>query len=78
MGNSQGDDVQAYDPFYDRAHWYYTFSWWPRRCELSNKRIWMQRAYKGIRMITGPGEPVFEVRWITRENFMIARLKGLI
>ncbi len=70
------DTVQSYDPFYDRAQWYYKFAWLPKTCEISKKRIWFKKAYKGIRMLTGPGEPVFDIRWITREDFMMARLKG--
>lgn len=73
-----GDDVQAYDPFYDRADWYYKFSWLPRKCDKTGETIWLERAYKGIRMITGPGDPVFEYRWIKKHQWLIERLKGNI
>ena len=74
-----GDDgITMYDPFWDRAQWEHKFAFWPRRCSLSNRKIWMEKAYKGTRMITGPGEPVFEYRWLTKDQFMIGKLKGII
>ena len=64
--------------FYRRAYWQLKFVWWPRRCDLSDKRIWLKRAYRGIRVITGPGEPVYEYRWLTKESFTVAALGGII
>lgn len=64
--------------FYKRANWYYKFSWLPHRCEISKKIIWFKRAYRGIAMYTGPGDPIFEYKWITRELFMLARLRGTL
>jgi hypothetical protein len=29
-------------------------------------------------MITGPGEPVFEYRWLSKEEFVVAGLKGIL
>jgi len=71
-----GDETTMYDPFWDRATWEYTFTLWPRTCEISNSRIWFKKAYKGTRMITGPGEPVFEYRWLTKESFVFRQLRG--
>jgi hypothetical protein len=68
----------GYSNFWSRADWYCKFVWWPRRCEISKKRIWLKRAYKGIQMITGPGDPVFVVKWVTKEEFLFQRLKGNI
>ena len=70
--------ITIYDPFWDRSTWHYKFALWPRRCGISNKRIWLKCAYKGTRMITGPDTPVFEYRWLTKESFMFAKLKGII
>lgn len=75
-GRNYMDDVQMYDPFWDRATWEYTLAIWPRRCDISNKRIWFKKAYKGTRMYTGPGEPVFEYKWLTKESFIIRQLRG--
>jgi hypothetical protein len=72
-----GDEgVQAYDPFYDRAYWAYKFAWLPQRCDRTGSRIWLKRGYRGIRIVTGPGEPVIEARWLTRDEFVIGKLKG--
>jgi hypothetical protein len=64
--------------FYRRAVWYLKFSWLPRRCSLTHRRIWFCRAYKGTAMWTGPGSPVFEHKWIAKEEFLFAKLLGKI
>jgi len=64
--------------FYRRAYWQLKFVLWPRRCDLSEKRIWLTRAYCGIIVITGPGDPVYEYRWLTKESFTVAALGGII
>jgi hypothetical protein len=64
--------------FYRRAHWQLKFVLWPRRCDLSDKRIWLKRAYHGTVVITGPGDPVYEYRWLTKESFTVAALGGII
>lgn len=58
--------------------WELKTSLYPRRCFYSNKLIWLEIAYKGTAMIPGPGEPVFIDRWISRNEFLIAKIKGLI
>jgi hypothetical protein len=68
--------IGIYDPFWDRASWQYKFAILPKRCEISKKTIWFKNAYKGTRMITGPGEPVFEYRWLTKEEYLLAAIKG--
>ncbi|CAB4126004.1 hypothetical protein UFOVP181_234 [uncultured Caudovirales phage] len=64
--------------FYRRATWEKTFVLWPRTCDQSGKRIWLEYAYKGTRMITGPGDPVFLFRWVNRKEYVFAQLKGII
>lgn len=64
--------------FYQKAIWYPKFVWWPKRCALSNQRMWLKIAYKGTAMWTGPGSPVFEYKWISKEDFLFARLAGKI
>jgi hypothetical protein len=78
MGYSYTGYFESYDPFWDRAFWKYIFVLWPRRSEITNKIIWFKKAYKGTRMIAGPGEPVFEYKWLTKEEFIILSLKGII
>ena len=64
--------------FYDRAIWYLEFTWLPRKCALSRKLIWFTRAYRGLVMYSGPGEPVMEFRWINKNEFIMAKLRGII
>jgi hypothetical protein len=66
------------DMFYRRAIWYLKFAWLPKTCDFSRKRIWFRRAYRGLVMYAGPGEPVIEYRWIAKEQFLFARLQGKI
>lgn len=64
--------------FYQRAVWYTKFAWLPHRCALTNRLLWFKIAYKGTAMYSGPGEPVFEYKWISKEDFLFARLAGKI
>jgi hypothetical protein len=64
--------------FWNRARWDLKFVWWPQRCEFSGKRIWLKQAYCGTAVFTGPGPDVYEYRWATTEEYLIARLKGTI
>jgi len=58
--------------------WELKFSLWPRRCSYTGKYLWLKRAYKGVAMITGPGDPVFETRWCDREQYLFLKIKGTI
>lgn len=60
---AQADDVQTYDAFYDRASWKLKFIWWPTRCELSNRLLWLTFAYQGTAIWSGPGEDAVEHRY---------------
>ena len=49
---------------------------WPRTCFLSGQLLWAQQAYHGVRWIHGPGEPVKQEYWISRNEFVLWNLKG--
>jgi hypothetical protein len=66
----------TYDPFYDRAVWELSFAWFPHRCEITNKLIWLNYAYQGTRRIYGPGDPVVEERWHNKHEHLLWCLKG--
>jgi hypothetical protein len=78
------DSHMGYQPlfsqreFFRRAHWQLKFALYPRHCYLSDKRIWLKRAYCGTVVITGPGDPVYEYKWLTKESFTVAALGGII
>ena len=61
--------------FYDRAKWELKFCWLPKHCLASNKRIWLEFAYRGRAMYTGPGDVVFEDQWHNKVEHIIWQLK---
>ena len=75
------DQVQSYDYFYDKNFYdkiigtEYKFAWLPQTCDISSKRIWLKKGYRMTRMITGPGEPIFEYRWHDKNTHIIWKLK---
>ena len=58
--------------------WQLKFSLWPRRCTYTGKYLWLKRAYRGVAMITGPGDPVYEIRWCDREQYLFLKIKGTL
>lgn len=58
--------------------WQLKFSVLPRKCYYSRKKIWFCWAYKGTAMWTGPGDPVFENKWVGKNEYLIQKLKGNI
>lgn len=67
--------VQSYDPFYDRViGTELKFAWLPKICEISGKKIWLKRGYRLTRMITGPGDIIFEYRWHDKNAHIVWKL----
>jgi hypothetical protein len=64
------------DHFHYRAVWRERFMWWPKRCELTGRLLWLKTAMMGVAMYTGPGDPVFEFRWHDAKEHMMFLLKG--
>lgn len=58
--------------------WERKFSILPRRCFYTGKYLWLKVAYKGVGMICGPGEPVFEIRWCDKKQYMFLKIKGVV
>ena len=61
--------------FYRKAIWREQFAWIPKRCNLSNKRIWLKKCMMGVAMWTGPGDPVFEFKWHDMKEHVFWMLK---
>lgn len=64
-----------YDGF--KSHclgWQLKFSFLPRRCYYTKKRIWFKLAYKGTAMWTGPGDPVYETRWVDSKEYILLKI----
>ena len=62
--------------FLEEAYVKLKFTWLPKRCQLTNKLLWLRPAYCATRMWTGPGEPVFEYRWFKCQEFLLWRIKS--
>ena len=74
-------DKQMYyqkNDFVNRAIWYVKFAWRPQRCWISNRLIWLELAYKGTAMWTGPGDPIFEYHWVNKNEYLVAKIKGTL
>ena len=66
----------SYYYWHDRvSNWQLKFAWLPHRCSLGDQFIWLKFAYCGRKIISGPGEPVFEDYWHTTVEHMIWLLK---
>lgn len=50
--------------------------WWPQRCIVSNKLLWLKKAVLVRRVITGPGTPVVIDRWVESKTYTMQTLKG--
>lgn len=66
---------EQFDIFNQRAKFKLVYLLWPRRCYISNKRLWLTHAYKGTAVWTGPGTPVEEHRYYDEVEFLIEKLK---
>lgn len=51
--------------------WRERFVWWPKRSDRSGQRIWLCKAWRGTRSITGPGTPVEIEQWLTEKEYLI-------
>jgi hypothetical protein len=58
------------------SNWALKFAWVPHRCCKSERLIWLEHAYQGTRIITGPGTPITETFWLNKADFVIWKLKG--
>ena len=58
--------------------WKLAFAWLPRKCCITGDKIWLQHAYKGTRLITGPGTPVILYNWMSSTEYLIKKIKNEI
>ena len=64
------------DWFYRRCvGWQLRFTLWPRRCDLTDKLVWLRFAYQGTALLTGPGDTIVEHRWHDKIEHIIWKLK---
>ena len=65
------------DGFYRRCvGWQLKFVWWPNTCYLTGRRLWLERAYRGTSLLTGPGDTIIDHRWHDKNEHLIFKIKG--
>ena len=55
-------------------NWKLHFCLWPRTCFLTRKRLWLTKCYTGMRLISGPGNPIEDIYYIDKNEFIIWNL----
>ena len=61
--------------FLERAQTYLKWMFWPRRCCVSGRWMWLEQAYRADYVITGPGDPAVWTRWYSSKEMLILKLK---
>ena len=69
-------EVTAEDIFYKDATWSLQFAWLPHRCDITGREIWFERAYAGTVNTLKPN--MLHRRWVTKDVWLIEKLKGTI
>ena len=49
---------------------------WPRRCHVTRRWMWLTLAYCARYIIAGPGDPAIWTRWYSRKEMLLLKLKG--
>ena len=62
--------------FLSRAYVNLKWCWWPQRCHVSGKWMWLTEAYRAMYVITGPGDPCVWFRWYSNTEYLLLKLKG--
>lgn len=77
MGTSYYDpNVQMEDSFYRRCvSWELKLVLWPKQCYITGKKMWLEYAYRGTSVLTGPGDPIIDYRWHDKHEHLIWLLK---
>ena len=71
--------MDDYWALYNRTtQWCLIFSFLPRRCEVTQRWIWLEQCYRGFTLITGPGDPVAQYVHLAKETFIVESLAGRI
>ena len=61
--------------FYKMATWTEQFAWWPHRCDVTGRIIWLQLAYRGC-VRWSENWITTEYRWHDLHEHLIWVLKG--
>jgi len=58
--------------------WELRWSFLPRKCFYTKRSLWCKREYKGTSILTGPGDPIFDYRWVDQKEYIFLKIKGVI
>jgi hypothetical protein len=58
--------------------WELCWSFLPRKCFYTKRSLWFKRAYMGTSILTGPGDPIFDYRWIDQKEYIFLKIRGVI
>jgi hypothetical protein len=58
--------------------WELRWSFLPRKCFYTKRLLWFKRAYMGTSILTGPGDSIFDYRWIDQKEYIFLKIKGVI
>lgn len=58
--------------------WELKFCFFPTRCFYSGKNLWLKKAYRGTAILTGPGDSIFQHRWVDKKEYIFQKIKGTI
>lgn len=70
--------------FYENAKWKIEFAWFPKRCAISKKLIWLEYGYNGVFIWSQLVElgmnkiMLSEARWLTKKEFIFGKIAGTI
>jgi hypothetical protein len=64
------------EKFLSRAYVNLKWCWWPQRCHVSGRWLWLTDAYRAMYVITGPGDPCIWIRWYSNQEMLVLKLKG--
>ena len=72
------EQLHARDGWFYRncVGWQLRFVWWPNTCHLTGRRLWLEYAYLGTSVLSGPGEPIVDHRWHDKNEHLIFKIKG--
>jgi hypothetical protein len=76
LGYSVRSVEEVNNAFHARAKWTMEFAWLPHCCDITQRIIWLEFAYRGRAVWTGPGDDAVETRWHDRHEHLIWTLKG--
>lgn len=60
----------------DLSHIQLCRPWWPKRCLLTDKWLWIKPSIRVRRVFTGPGTPVVQDHWMESKAYTLQCLKG--